>query len=262
MLSRTPDATAARSTLSRGGAPAVIVAEASRSSTISPERSGVCDQRFGVPVQGTRITGTGATSKHLRAGVQYRQRGPQFMRGIGDEAALQCQRLHQRPHRPSGQQHHHRDRRQNACQFGESERQEQPVAPVVVRRQVQHRHYPAFRPVHHQCSKFVVSFVHVGETGWPQEQFDSGQSPVACGGRPLLPRRTNSMPGGGSLTSSAAAATVSNWALIRWFCTRMSTTNTTAPTSSSTAANADEAWMAAIRPARRTTARSFGAACD
>ena len=65
------------------------------------------------------------------------------------------------------------------------------------------------------------------------------------------------MPGGGSLTSSAAAATASNWALIWWFCTRTSTVNTTAPTTSSTAANANEACMAATRPARCTTVRSL-----
>ena len=178
-LSHTAAATADRSTRSRGAAPAVIVAEASRSLTMSPSTPSVGDQRVGVLLQCSRVTVAGATGQHLRAGVQHCQWRPQFMRCVGDEAALQGQRLRKRSHRSPGEEHDDRDRRQNACQLGESERHQQPIRPSWYGAEIEHRHHPAFGPVHHQRSKFGVTRLDVSETCWPREQFDSRLSPVA-----------------------------------------------------------------------------------
>ena len=143
------------------------------------ERAGVAHQRIGVAGRGGQVTGMQPVSQQLGAGMQHGQRAAQFVRGVGDESALQRQGLRQGPDRPAGEQRHHRDRGHDARQFSQRESPQQPRPTGPVGGQIHQRHDPTLRPVDHQGAVAAVVVVEVGETTRPRQQRNADLPAVA-----------------------------------------------------------------------------------
>ena len=115
----------------------------------------------------------------------------------------------------ASQQYDDRDRRQDAGQFGDSQRDEQPTASGVVGRKVEKGNDPPMVVVRHQGPVAPLPDTDVGESGAAVEEVLERSNHA----RPQQYHRTVSrisriMPGGGSVTSSAVDATAVSCAAI------------------------------------------------